>query len=132
MDAAAPATARSKSASSKIMMGALPPSSIDIRLTVSEHCFIKVFPTGVEPVKENFLTMGLLVISVPMAREFLLGKIFNKPEGRPARWASSAKASAESGVSCAGFITMAQPAARAGCFWRRHNRRRRTSKGVSW
>ena len=40
------------------------------------------------------------------------------PPGRPARSASFASASAESGVSPAGFETTAQPTARAGAIFR--------------
>ena len=36
------------------------------------------------------------------------------PGGKPARCASSASASAENGVACAGLITTVQPAASAG------------------
>jgi len=59
--------ARSRSASSNTMKGALPPSSIETFLTVSAHCASSVLPTAVEPVKVSFLTSGLLVSSLPIA-----------------------------------------------------------------
>ena len=40
----------------KTMKGALPPSSIEVRLTVSADCAISSLPTAVEPVKESFRT----------------------------------------------------------------------------
>ena len=43
---------------------------------------------------------------------------FSTPGGSPARMASSARASAESGVSGAGLTTTVQPAARAGAILR--------------
>ena len=48
----APATAASMSASSKTMNGALPPSSIERRSSVSEAWAISRRPTSVEPVKD--------------------------------------------------------------------------------
>ncbi len=110
----APATARSISASSKIITGALPPNSIEVRLTVSAHCFIKSLPTCVEPVKVTFLTVGFEVISEPTVGASLVGNTLNSPGGKPALFANSTSANAESGVSAAGFSTMAQPTASAG------------------
>ena len=51
--AIAPATASSRSASSKTMNGALPPSSIDVRRTFSAHCASSTLPTSVEPVNDS-------------------------------------------------------------------------------
>ena len=48
-----PATAASRSASSKTMNGALPPSSIDRRSRLSEACAMRLRPTSVEPVKDS-------------------------------------------------------------------------------
>src|SRR5471032_939562 len=112
-DAMAPSTAASRSASSKTMKGALPPSSSDSFLIVGAHCSISRRPTAVEPVKLSLRTVGLLVISAPIS----LGSpvtTLNTPGGTPACSASSASASAENGVDSAGFSTMVQPAASAG------------------
>ena len=54
-DAIAPSTAASRSASSKTMNGALPPSSSDTFFTVRAHCAISSLPTSVEPVNDSFL-----------------------------------------------------------------------------
>ena len=106
--------ASSRSASSKIITGALPPSSIDVRFTVAAHCCSNNFPTGVEPVKVTLRTSGLLVISAPTAGASVAVITLKIPAGTPACNASSAMASADSGVSAAGFSTTAQPAASAG------------------
>src|SRR5450830_22147 len=113
LEAMAPATAASRSASSNTIKGALPPSSSDNFLMVGAHCAINRRPTSVEPVKDNLRTIGLLVSSPPMARGSPVTTL-NTPAGTPARVASSASASADNGVSSAGFNTMVQPAASAG------------------
>ncbi len=117
-DAIAPSTAASISASSKTMNGALPPSSSEIRLIVPEHCFIRMRPTSVEPVNESFLTSSLSHISRPMpfeSRDVITLKI---PFGTPASSANATCASADSGVSPAGLIIIAQPTASAGAAFR--------------
>src|SRR6188472_4379150 len=63
----APSTARSRSASSKTMKGALPPSSIDTFLTLAAHLAISALPTSVEPVKVSFLTSQFEQISSPIS-----------------------------------------------------------------
>src|SRR5262245_9433346 len=95
------------------MKGALPPSSIDVFLMVSAHCCSNTRPISVEPVKDNFLTMGFEVIAPPIAVDEPVITL-NTPRGTPARSASAASASAENGVADAGFTTMGQPAASAG------------------
>ena len=60
-DAIAPATARSRSASSNTMNGALPPSSMPTRFTVRAACSMRILPTSVEPVKVIMRTSGLSV-----------------------------------------------------------------------
>ncbi len=49
-----------------------------------------------------------------MAAERLAVTMLSTPAGSPARWPSSATASADSGVSAAGLTTTGQPAASAG------------------
>ena len=96
------------------MKGALPPSSIDTFFTVDAHCRISALPTSVEPVKENLRTSGLSVSSLPIPRESVVVTTLKTPAGTPASSASTARASADSGVSEAGLMTTGQPAARAG------------------
>ena len=109
----APATAASRSASSKTMKGALPPSSSETFFTVEAHWAISCLPISVEPVKETLRTMGLVVSSLPMAPESPVMTL-KTPAGSPACSPSSASASAEKGVALAGLSTTVQPAARAG------------------
>src|SRR6516165_845735 len=103
-EAIAPLTAISMSASSKTINGALPPSSIEVFLTVAAHCSISNLPTSVEPVKVNLRTIGLLVNSPPISFD---GPVTQEktPFGTPARSANSHKANAEKGVAVAGFST---------------------------
>ena len=119
MLAIAPATAVSRSASSKTMNGALPPSSKDSFLRVEEDCFMRSLPTPVEPVKETFLTMGDVVRTSPTSAVFFnaLTKL-TTPLGIPARCASSAMARDVNGVSPGDLATTVQPAARAGPIFR--------------
>src|SRR2546425_6600204 len=87
-------TAASRSASSKTMNGALPPSSSESFLIVSADCFMSVRPVSVEPVKESLRTLGLAHSSPPIAREFPVMTL-NTPFGMPARSPSSSMAGAE-------------------------------------
>src|SRR5690348_11144638 len=112
-EAIAPATAVSRSASSKTMNGALPPSSSDTFFTVDEHCCMSSLPTAVEPVKLSLRTIGLLVSSPPIVFESPV-TTETTPAGTPARSASTHIASAEYGVSSDGLMTIVQPAASAG------------------
>src|ERR1700753_3646990 len=118
LDAIAPSAAAARSASANTMNGALPPNSSETFLIVVAHCFIRTFPTSVEPVKENLRTVGFCVSSRPTPGASLDVTTLNTPLGMPARCASSAKASAESGVSSAGLITKVHPAASAGAHLR--------------
>jgi len=96
------------------MKGALPPSSSATFFTVPAHWRISSLPTAVEPVKDSLRTAGLAVSSPPTSGARLVVTMLSTPAGRPARSASTASASAHSGVSSAGLITIVQPAARAG------------------
>jgi hypothetical protein len=64
----APSAAASRSASSKTMKGALPPSSIDTFFTVSADCRISSLPTSVEPVKVILRTSSRAIIAPAIAR----------------------------------------------------------------
>src|SRR5437773_2362919 len=113
LDAIAPLTAISISASSNTMNGALPPSSSETFFTVPAHCSISSLPISVEPVKVSLRTIGFEVISPPISEEPPVTQE-KTPCGTPARSASSQRASAENGVALAGFSTIVQPAASAG------------------
>jgi hypothetical protein len=67
-------------------------------------------------VKDRWRTTSLAHSTLPMAIELSLSALstFSTPAGMPARCASSATASADSGVCSAGLITTGQPAASAG------------------
>ena len=109
----APATAWSRSASSKTMNGALPPSSSETFFTLCAHWAISSFPIPVEPVKPSLRTSGFEVISSPIGAALPV-TTEKTPAGMPASSASTAIASAESGVCDAGFSTIVHPAASAG------------------
>src|SRR5208337_1849425 len=111
--AIAPCTAASRSASSKTMNGALPPSSMLVFLIVAAHCSSSLAPTAVEPVNDSLRTSGLDVSSGPVSEETPV-MMLHTPGGMPARSASTASASAENGVWLAGRITPVQPAAQPG------------------
>mmetsp|Transcript_12646 Transcript_12646/g.31053 ORF Transcript_12646/g.31053 Transcript_12646/m.31053 type:complete len:202 (+) Transcript_12646:569-1174(+) len=113
--AIAPSTAALTSASSKTMKGALPPSSIDTRLTLPAAMARSFFPIGVDPVKEIFLT-SLCVANISPTSGVPVDDVttLTRPEGTPACLASSASARAVNGVCCAGLITTGHPAASAG------------------
>ena len=116
-EAIAPATAASRSASSKTMKGALPPSSRLTFFTVDAHCDMSSLPTSVDPVNDSLRTVGFEVSSAPIGPD---GPVMTltTPGGMPARSASSASARAENGVCDAGRMTTGQPAARAGAHLR--------------
>jgi hypothetical protein len=74
---------------------------------------VSIFPTFVEPVKLNFMTLGFVASSVAAARSFV-GTTCKQPAGTPASKANFAKAMQLNGVSLGGLITTEHPAARAG------------------
>ena len=108
-----PLTARSISASSKMITGAFPPSSSDSFLIVGAHCAINKRPVSVEPVKLSLRTVALRHSSPPISFASPV-MTCNNPAGRPAVSASFASASAVNGVCSAGLTIIAQPAASAG------------------
>ena len=102
------------------MKGAFPPSSSEIFLSPGAHCAMRSFPTSVEPVKPSFRTIGLEVISPPIAGASSAAPVTTEktPAGTPASSASAAMARAQRGVCSAGFSTIVQPAASAGADFR--------------
>ena len=105
------------------MKGALPPSSSPTFFTPDAACRISSLPTSVEPVKPTKRTAGCSQNTLPIAAASPV-TMFSTPAGRPARIASSPSASAVSGVSGAGLMTQAQPAASAGRAFAGDHRRR--------
>ena len=110
----APSIAASRSASSKIRNGALPPSSIETLSTPSAAWAISLRPTSVEPVNESLRRRGSEMIGSETPAEDLLVITFRTPGGSPHSSRSFASASIESGVCWAGLTTIVQPAAIAG------------------
>ncbi len=110
----APSIASSTSASSKTRNGALPPSSIETLRTLSAAWAISLRPTSVEPVKESLRRRGSPITGSETSPDFLDVITLRTPPGSPQSSSSFARASIESGVCCAGFTTIVQPAARAG------------------
>ena len=80
----APDTAESRSASSKTINGALPPSSIDTFFIVSAQFLVRIFPTAVDPVNESLRTIGLSVKAFPISLELVPTTTFRIPLGIPA------------------------------------------------
>ena len=110
----APSTAASTSASSKTTNGALPPSSIEVRSTLSADCVTSALPTPVEPVKVSLRSRPSSIRALVTSPGLLVGSTDSTPLGRPASSISLASSSMLSGVSCAGLTIMVQPAAIAG------------------
>ena len=73
-------------------------------------------PTSVLPVKDRWRTTSLSHSTLPISMELSRRRVrtFSTPAGMPARCASSATASADSGVCSAGLMITGQPAASAG------------------
>ena len=82
------------------------------------HLGNRHLPTEVLPVKLSFLTVSLEQHSTPIAGPCVDGITLNSPLGSPSISASLASAIAYSGVSPAGLLTTAQPAASAGAIFR--------------
>jgi hypothetical protein len=110
----APSTAASRSASSKMMNGALPPSSMDTRRSWSEACATSLRPTSVEPVNDSLRSRGSLISGSMVAPDRAVVTTLSTPPGSPTSSRILASASIDSGVWLAGFTTMVQPAATAG------------------
>ena len=110
----APSTAASTSASSKTRNGALPPSSIEVRRRPWADCSTSLRPTSVEPVKVSLRRRGSEMIGFETSLEDFEVTTLSTPAGSPACSRICASASIDSGVCCAGLMTIVQPAAMAG------------------
>ena len=110
----APSTAWSRSASPNTISGALPPSSMLVRNTLSAACSISLRPTSVDPVNDSLRARPSRISGSITPPESLVVMTLSTPGGRPASVISSACFSIDSGVCEAGLITIVQPAATAG------------------
>ena len=96
------------------MNGALPPSSIEERMTCCDACSRSFTPTAVEPVNETLRARPLLIhgsTTEPASEEHTT---LRTPAGRPASTRMSTRAKLDNGVRWAGLKTIVQPAAMAG------------------
>lgn len=106
--------ASSMSASGKMMLGDLPPSSRVTRLRLWVGAVrMMSYPTSVDPVKAILFTPGCSTSGAPAVGPNP-GSTLTTPGGMPASRASSPTRSAVSGVCSAGLSTEVHPAASAG------------------
>src|SRR5256885_6407759 len=108
-----PSMARSRLASSRTIIGFLPPSSSEQCLNVFAAVVPTMRPTSVEPVSETARTSGCSVIGVPTLEPNPV-TILITPLGTPASASVRTRLKVESGVSCAGLITQVLPQTIAG------------------
>ena len=106
-------TAGSRSASSRMMLGDLPPSSCATRFTLGAASIATCVPARVEPVKDIMSTSGCLDSAAPTLGPAPLTRL-NTPAGTPASCMISAHTCAERGAISLGFSTTVQPTASAG------------------
>ena len=111
-----PATAWSMSASSKTIVGDLPPSSSETGIILSAAWCAIARPVVVPPVNDTRLTSGCLTSTSPTT-EPLPGTTLTMPLGTPHCSQMRASSSAASGVISAGLTTTALPAASAGAIF---------------
>ena len=95
------------------MFGLLPPSSNVSRFSVAAASRMMICAVSCSPVKAILSTPGCLTIAAPAVGP-KPGTTLITPSGMPAFCASRAIRRQVSGVCSAGFITIVQPAARAG------------------
>ena len=108
-----PVIAFARSASSRMMLGDLPPSSCVTRFTVGAAFCTTSMPARVEPVNDIMSMPGCVLMAAPTSGPRPLTRL-NTPLGTPASCRISAKISAEVGVYSDGLRIMVQPAASAG------------------
>ena len=108
-----PRTAASMSASSRMMLADLPPSSCVTRLTVGAALIATWMPARVEPVNDIMSTSGCVAMAVPTVGPSPSTRL-KTPAGTPASCMICAQRWAFSGASSVGFNTIVQPAAMAG------------------
>ena len=106
-------TAVRKSASSRMMLGDLPPNSWATRLTVSAAVLATMTPARVEPVKETMSTSLWPAITWPTLGPSPLTMLYT-PAGTPASCMICENTMPLIGAISLGLSTMVQPAANAG------------------
>ena len=102
-----------RSASSRMMLADLPPSSWATRFTVGAAARATSTPARVEPVNDTMSTSGWADSGAPTLTPSPWTRL-NTPAGTPASSRISAKTMAFKGATSDGFRTIVQPAARAG------------------
>jgi hypothetical protein len=105
--------AAARSASSRMMLADLPPSSKETFFTFSAATCMTRLPALVDPVKETASTSGCAAMASPTTGPIPVTRL-KTPGGRPTSSMTSARAKALSGATSEGFSTTVQPAARAG------------------
>src|SRR6202522_2308126 len=108
-----PSTARSRFASSRTIIGFLPPSSREQGLKLLAAVVPMVLPTADDPVKDTARTEGCSVSGAPASGPYPAITLIT-PLGTPASVSAWTRLNVESGVSCAGLITQAFPQTIAG------------------
>ena len=106
-------TALSKSASSRMTLADLPPSSSATRLIVPAASSATRRPAAVDPVSEIMSTRGWRTRASPNGGPRPVTRL-NTPGGSPASCTTSARMNAVSGATSLGLSTTVQPAASAG------------------
>ena len=106
-------TAVARSASPRMTLADLPPSSRATRLTVPAATSVTRLPARVEPVNETMSTSGWAAMASPTTGPSPVTRL-NTPAGIPTSSMTSASTKAFSGATSLGFSTTVQPAVRAG------------------
>ena len=104
--------ASSRSASGNTTTGALPPNSRDTFVMLFAAAFMMLSPAPTEPVTLTISIFGDAARALPIT-EPLPVTTLKSPFGNPVSSTTFANSQQFSGVSCAGFITIEQPAIRA-------------------
>ena len=107
-----PVTAVSRSASSRMTLADLPPSSRATRFTVPAAIAAIRLPARVDPVNEIMSTSGWDTSASPMSGPLPLTRL-KTPVGSPISSKISASAKTSSGVTSVGLTTTVHPAAKA-------------------
>src|SRR5580704_48551 len=108
-----PSMASSRLASSRTIMGFLPPSSREQCLKLFAAVVPMMRPTADDPVNEMARTSACSVIGAPASGPYPATMLMT-PLGRPASVSARTRLKVESGVSCAGLITQVLPQTIAG------------------
>src|SRR5437763_318097 len=108
--------AASRSASAKMMLGFLPPSSSEIFLNNGAAASATFLPVTVPPVNEIVVIFGCAVIAAPTVGPVPCTTL-STPFGKPASTQTSQSNDAVIGVSSLGFAIAVLPTAMAGAIF---------------